>query len=323
MKYRRLAFISFIIISGILFIKGLTAIGVMSGNGNIIGNIISHKNGQKNNGYENNGREFAEPEGTPQAKVQEDGIIREKPVNLLVLGLDGDETRSDVIILVNYKPSENDLNMMSIARDTKVTVDKKTLKINALIGMGGEEMIMEEVEKLTGLDIDYYITLNFDGFKEIIDTLGGVDFNVPIDMNYDDPEQNLHIHLKKGMQHLDGDKAIQFVRYRKGNREGEGYIDGDIGRIKAQQDFLKALIQQKLNLKYVFKADDIYYLLKEHMKTNIGFDDVKRYLKYLNDIDEIKPEMYTLPGEVVYTGNTWYVIPDKGETEKLIQSEFK
>lgn len=184
-------------------------------------------------------------------------------INVLVLGLDDDEKRSDVIALINYNPDENKMNILSIARDTRVKVNGKYMKINALIGKGGEKMVIDMVEDITGLPVDYYVTLNFKGFREIVDTLGGVEINVPFDMDYDDPYQNLHIHLKKGKQVLDGKKAEQFVRYRKGNHNGEGYEDGDLGRIKMQQLFMREFVNQKLKLKYLLKADEIFYTLKK------------------------------------------------------------
>lgn len=179
-------------------------------------------------------------------------------INVLVLGLDDDETRSDVIALINYNPIESKMKILSIARDTRVRVNGKYTKINSLIGKGGEKLVVDMVEEITGLPIDYYITLNFKGFREIVDILGGVEIDVPFDMDYDDPYQNLHIHLKKGKQVLDGKKAEEFVRYRKGNHSGEGYEDGDLGRIKMQQLFIEEFVKQKLKLKYLLKADEIF-----------------------------------------------------------------
>jgi len=229
--------------------------------------------------------------------VKKPEIIDAEPVNLLLLGLDKDRTRSDVIMLINFNPAKGKLNILSIARDTKVLLNGKPVKINSLIGTGGEEAVSRTVSEITGLPIHYYATLDFEGFKKIIDTLGGVEYEVPFDMDYDDPEQNLHIHLSSGLQVLDGDKAEQFVRYRK------GYTDADIGRIKAQQDFLKALINQKLKLRYLSKIDDIFYVLKDYMKTNIELKDINYYLKYINKVQNIEVNTYILPGEAEFSNN--------------------
>jgi len=252
----------------------------------------------------------------------ESSIEAERPVNLLILGLDKEETRADVIALLNYGPEQGKINILSIARDTRVYVRGKATKINALIAIGGEKLVAKAVEKLTGLSVDYYLVLNFEGFRKVIDTLGGVEIYVPINMDYDDPDQDLHIHLRKGLQLLDGKKAEQFVRYRKGNRRGQGYTDGDIGRIKAQQEFMKALIDQKVKLRYLSKADDIYFILKKYMRTNIEIGDVRHYLKYLKNIKYQDVASYTIPGDSIYTNRTWYFICDRKRTRELINNDF-
>lgn len=243
-------------------------------------------------------------------------------VNFLVLGLDEDETRSDVITLINYNSRRGNLKVLSLARDTRVKSNGKYMKLNALYGKGGEELIIEKVEEITGLGIDYYVTLNFKGFREIVDTLGGVEINVPFNMNYDDPEQDLHIHLKKGRQVLDGEKAEQLVRYRKGNRAGQGYKDGDIGRIKTQQLFINEFIKQKLKMKYLLKADDIFNILKDNMKTNVKVENVGEIAKIVKTIDTDQVQGYTLPGNSTFIDGQWYYIYNKKETLELIKNEF-
>ncbi|NLD50341.1 MAG: LCP family protein [Clostridiaceae bacterium] len=243
-------------------------------------------------------------------------------VNFLVLGLDEEETRSDVITLINYKPKTGKMKILSLARDTRVKLNGKYMKLNALYGNGGEKLIIEKVEEITGLEIDYYMTLNFKGFREIVDTLGGVEINVPFNMNYDDPEQNLHIHLKKGKQTLNGEKAEQFVRYRKGNLKGQGYKDGDIGRIKTQQQFIHEFVKQKLKMKYLLKADDIFYILKDNMKTNVEMGNIGNFAKIVRGINTEQIQSYTLPGYSSSIDNQWYYIYDRKKTRELINNEF-
>lgn len=243
-------------------------------------------------------------------------------INLLVMGLDEEEVRSDVIALLNYSPKEKKINILSIARDTRVKVRGRYVKINSLIGKGGERMVVERVEEITGLPVDYYVTLNFKGFREIVDTLGGVEVEVPFDMDYDDPYQNLHIHLRKGRQVLNGKKAEEFVRYRKGNHRGEGYEDGDIGRIKIQQQFIKAFVDQKLKFKYLLKANDVFYILKRNMKTNIEIGDVHYFINYIKDMKTPEIKSYTLPGYSKYTGGQWYYIYNRKQLKELIKDNF-
>lgn len=252
----------------------------------------------------------------------ESSTSEDQPVNMLVLGLDGEGTRSDVILLFNYEPGLSKLNILSIERDTLVYTDGRYNKINALYSKGGEILLANTVSEITGLPVHYYTTMDFKGFRKIIDTLGGVQFYVPFRMSYDDPTQDLSIHLKKGMQLLDGAKAEQLVRYRKGNYKGQGYTEGDIGRIKMQQDFIKALISQKLTLQYASRADDIFGLLQKYVKTNVTISDVVQYIGGIGKIkgDEIKTA--TLPGYSRMIDGVWYFIHDESETENIINKEF-
>lgn len=243
-------------------------------------------------------------------------------VNFLLIGLDEDETRADVISVACFNPQNKKLNILSITRDTKVEVEGKDVKINALMGMGGERLIAEKVYDLTGLHVSYYMTLNFKGFRKVIDTLDGVVMNVPFNMRYDDPEQNLHIRLKKGKQRLNGEKAEQLLRYRKGNRNGQGYADGDIGRIKMQQEFMKAFIDQKLKLKYLSKADDIFFILKRYVRTNVEIGDINYYIKIMKDIKYNDIQTYLLPGDSGYIDKIWYFLPDREGTRQLINNNF-
>jgi polyisoprenyl-teichoic acid--peptidoglycan teichoic acid transferase len=247
---------------------------------------------------------------------------KDNPVNIIIMGLDDEEVRSDVILLMNYSPKDNRLNIISIARDTMTEINNRRVKINSLIGINGEKLVAEKVEELTGLPVHYYVTLNFEGFRNIIDTLDGVEVDVPFNMNYDDPEQGLHIHLKKGMQLLDGDKAEQFVRYRKGNRTGEGYTFGDLGRIKTQQKFIKALLEQKARFKYISKVDEIFLILKKYMNTNIEIGDINYYLNDLVKLKSCKIEAYTLPGDSKIVKNVWYFICDEQKAKELIDKNF-
>jgi LCP family protein required for cell wall assembly len=275
------------------------------------------------------------PEPVPIAYYKDDSAVRmdfqqtqqrdaddEMPVNLLVLGLDDEETRSDVILLFNYKPGTTGLNILSVARDTLVHSGGKSCKINALYSKGGELLVADKVSQLTRLPVHYYVTVNLRGFRKIVDILGGVRFDVPFRMNYDDPTQKLHIHLKKGMQLLDGKQAEQLVRYRKGNYKRQGYTDGDIGRIKMQQAFIKALIDQKLNLGYISNADELFGVLRTHVKTNLEFSDIARYSGSLLKMNSGEIHAVTLPGTSRMIDGAWYLIADEEEARRVIDESF-
>jgi polyisoprenyl-teichoic acid--peptidoglycan teichoic acid transferase len=304
MKLRRTLLLGCLILSTILFVDGISVLARMN-------RIDRPRDPMKS---ELGRLEYREDQETP--------VYNGDSVNVLVLGLDEEEKRSDVVMLFNFLPGQSRVNVLSIARDTKVIARRRTVKFNALIGMGEESLVVDKTEQLTGLPVDYYITVNFKGFREVVDTLGGVELEVPMNMDYDDPEQDLHIHLSKGLQVLDGAKAEQFVRYRKGNRSREGFIDGDIGRIRMQQLFIQEFMHQKVKIKYLPKLYDIFYITKANMKTNIDMGDVSYYIRYMRKDLLQDVRTYTLPGESRYDNHVWYFVHDKKKTEALINAEF-
>ena len=312
--------------TGRLFIASLFALLVLSANGMyFIRQTGMHRHSPEpisdgsGTGYETESSAVSDE----RAGEQTEAAGRMTPVNLMLLGLDGDETRCDVIMLLNFDPETSSLNILSIARDTRVRFGNVYKKINSLYSKGGETLLADEIRNITGLPVHYYITADFGGFRKIIDTLGGVEFDVPFRMKYDDPTQNLHIHLKKGKQVLDGKKAEQLVRYRKGNLRGQGYIEGDIGRIKMQQDFIRALIDQKLNFQYLSKADEIIAIIRDNVKTNIETSDIARYFPSAVRMGKEDIKTFVLPGESHIIKDVWWYIHDREQTAALISENFK
>lgn len=253
----------------------------------------------------------------------------DKPVgdkfNILLMGLDQDKTRADTIMIVSVDPKENTVKLLSVPRDTQIKVNGSTIKINATMGYKRkEELMIQELRTLTGMPIHYYAEIDFNGFKEVVDLLGGVDYNVPYNMNYDDPTQNLHIHLNAGMQHLDGQAAHDFVRFRHnngGSAPGE-YAMGDPGRIKAQQAFLKELVRQKLQPQYITKAPELINEIYRYVKTNFSVSDALRYAGMLTKINADTFQTFMLPGESVYEHSLWYHKCDLEKTAELVRTEF-
>lgn len=254
-------------------------------------------------------------------------------VNILLLGVDEGGMRSDTIMLVSLNGKTKKINVLSIPRDTRVPFGSNHYKINSAIGIGAqevakgnlkqpEELTIQKVKMLTGMPVHYFMTVNFDGFKEIIDILGGVDFEVPFDMVYDDPAQNLHINLKAGMQHLDGQKAHDFVRFRKGNAGHKGYATGDLGRIEAQQAFMRALAEQKIKPQYLLKATELFDSIKDNIRTNYSAADLIKHLGIIKNITGEDIEMHQMPGTTSTIGGQSYVICDEDATAKLINTYF-
>lgn len=249
----------------------------------------------------------------------------EERVNILCLGLDQERIRSDVIMLVSIDPKYNTVSILSLPRDTQVHVNGKTIKLNETMSYERrEELLISKVKELTGVPVHYYAEIDFQGFIDVIDILGGVDFNVPYKMDYDDPTQNLHIHFTPGMQHLDGQKAHDFVRFRHNNDNSAPgpYAMGDTGRVQAQQEFLKALFEQKLKPQYITKAPQILDEVYKHLRTNMSIADMMGYLPVLQNLSADSLHTFQLPGESRYENNLWYHIYDPEETDALVEQYF-
>ena len=257
-------------------------------------------------------------------------------VNILLLGTDKSGMRSDTMMLVSLNGHTNEVNILSIPRDTRVHVGNGYYqKINALLALGvnkvkkgdgkykePEEYCVEKVRLLTGLPIHHFMTVNFDGFEEIIDALGGVDFDVPFHMKYDDPVQNLHIDIPAGMQHLDGKAAHGFVRFRQGNPGYRGYAEGDLGRIKAQQAFVKALVSQKLNAETIRKAPQLFEIVCDNVRTDYTLQDLLQHLGAIEKISSESVSMIQLPGEPRTINGVSYFLCDDAVLEELIKTKF-
>lgn len=261
-------------------------------------------------------------------------------INVLLLGVDVEGLRTDAIMVASYDTKENKVNMLSIPRDTRMYVGSKYQKINAAHAIGGmtgkiagPEGTIEAVTRLTGIPINYYVEFSFSAIDNFMNVLGPVKFDVPdvegggLGMNYDDPTQNLHIHLKPGMQELSGNQIQQLLRYRKSNadRNGnrKGYADGDRGRVEMQQMFIKELVKQKLTPALILKIPDIFSQLTKDIKTNLNVSDVIKYSKYLKDFSSENIHAYELPGEgngSDYGASYW--VCDLEATKTLIQDVF-
>ncbi|NSW92243.1 MAG: LCP family protein [Firmicutes bacterium] len=257
-------------------------------------------------------------------------VMAKDPINVIVLVGDKSEANTDTMMVVNYDPSTSRTNILSIPRDTKVTLENnKIVKINSIYAnRGGDNLLMKLLSDMLGIDIQYYVYFNLETFRNVIDLLGGVWIDIPVDLDYDDPLQDLHIHLKKGRQLLDGNKAEQYLRFRHPNgyysKELMQYYDGsDLKRIEAQQNFIKELIKQKAKITYISKLNSIIDAIFENLKTNISLSEVLKLVSSFNikDFSIDKVNTYTLPGYSM-DSSPWYYIYDKENTEKLIKNNF-
>lgn len=204
-------------------------------------------------------------------------------VNTLILGVDKDGYRTDVIIFAQLNLANNSLNMLQIPRDTYVSKNRFDHKINSsyLTYKNGKlttdvKGVADAVEEVLGLRTDNYILVDIKGFRSIIDSIGGVQFDVPIRMNYDDPEQNLHIDLYPGVQMLDGNKAEQLVRFRQ-NNDGTGYPRADLERNEVQRDFIYAVIDKVIDITNIAKLPELIASVTTSVKTNFNSNQILQY----------------------------------------------
>lgn len=233
--------------------------------------------------------------------------------NILVVGVDKDGTRADTIMIISATPKDKTINLLSVPRDTRVKYDQKRHgKINACLGKeDGEQLLIDNVKNLTGLPIHSFCKVSFEGLRNIIDILGGVEYDVPIDMDYDDPAQDLSIHLKKGLQTLNGEQAEGLLRFRS------GYASADLGRIATQQDFIKEAARQKLNVKYIFKVVPIMNEISNSLETDLSPVEIIKLAWKFRDGDNVKFESYMLPGEAKTIGGVAYYVADEDAVQQI------
>lgn len=244
-------------------------------------------------------------------------------INVLLMCTDEEEDRTDSIVLVSYDTEGKSVQMLSIPRDTRMYIGNRYQKINAahaFIREGNAEPdgpagTIEAVNRLTGVPINYYVDFSFEAIADVIDQMGPVVFDVPdIEGNgrgmvYDDPAQDLHINIPAGRQSLDGKNVVHLLRYRHGNgRSPKGYANGDIGRIAMQQEFLRALVDQKLNAALIEKMPSIFSGIKSNIKTNFTITDIIKYSGFLLGFSSDGIHTQTLPGDNMANGSNGAVL---------------
>ena len=192
---------------------------------------------------------------------------------VLVCGTDDGNGGSDTIMLAAVDTEGKSINIASIPRDTLVNEDWTVKKINSAYNRGGIEAVQQQVEKIAGFPVDFYVTVDLQAFIDLVNPIDGVDFEVPINMNYDDPAQNLHIHFQAGLQHLDGQEAMEVVRFRH-NNDGGGYPLQDLDRIKTQQAFLKTVADKLFSLQSVIKIPEFARIFFDNVKSDLALSEM-------------------------------------------------
>lgn len=239
---------------------------------------------------------------------------KEGAYTFIVGGTDKDGTRTDSLLLVYFNPNENALSILSIPRDTYVNTNRPSHKVNSVYAYGKGPLLKEEMSQTLGIDIDYYVVVNLKTFKEVVDLIGGVPINISFDMDYDDPAQDLHIHIPQGPQVLDGEDAEGFVRYRS------GYAAADLARIEAQKIFMSSFINTALAPKNIIKIPEIIYTVFSNIKTDMPLTTMVNLAKSALGVDMSNIKMYSLPGEW-YSAKGYYTAY-KPETVALLNESF-
>ena len=258
---------------------------------------------------------------------------------VLVLGRDtGGGGNTDTMLLASYDVTNQKATVMSIPRDTMVNVPWDIKRINSVYNYygGGERGIQhlyKEISQLVGFEPDFQVVVEWDAVGEIVDAIGGVYFDVPQDMNYDDPYQDLHIHQTAGYRLLSGDDAMQVLRYRHDNRKNgvtRGYPDGDLGRIKTQQAFLKAMVDQLLRPKNMTKVGPIIEAFNKNVETDMSFQNILWFGQQavMGGLKTEDVNFVTMPNRAKYAysrsvGNMQsYVVPNAKELLALVNNEL-
>lgn len=240
--------------------------------------------------------------------------------NFLILGRDSAAGLCDMIMLGSINTDRGDVNFLQIPRDTYFNcTDGNYKKINgAYNSLGSAKAFSEELERALGIKIDYYLSFNLDTVAQIVDTVKGIKVKVPFDMDYEDPSQNLSIHLKKGEQELDGKEAIQFLRYRS------GYVTGDLGRIDAQKLFLNSFAKRIIEIGNPFALYNVFRLICNKGETNLREQDLISIGLKCAKTHGGGVYYMTAPGEAVQSdiSGAWYYILSASSNSKILSERF-
>lgn len=269
-------------------------------------------------------------------KTSSGGYVRtnEDFYTFLLLGKDFVGMNTDVIMLISFNITDDEIAIMQIPRDTYIELDGSPIKINSMYAnlymrayrngekdptAVGMKNFVDILQKNLNIKIDYNALMYLDGFKNIIDIIGGVEIDVPYNMKYSDPEQNLYIDLKAGHTILSGDEAEQFVRFRS------GYVEGDIGRVNAQKLFMTALMKQIESSLTITKIPKIVSEIIKNVTAEISISDTVFFGKELLKANVANAVMFTLPGHEARAdvdSGAWYYIMYRADTLNLINRYF-
>lgn len=243
--------------------------------------------------------------------------------NVLVMGVDdgvdaigAGTQRADTVVVVSLNNSTGEVRFINLPADTWTKVPASTAqnKLKNIYEMGGAPLMTRSVNELLGISIHQYITVDMSAFAELIDALGGIDLYVEKNMDYDDPDGNISIHLKQGYQHLDGSQALAYLRFRSDDM-------GDIGRVERQQRFERALYEQAVSLDTVPKLPRIAEILKTKVTMSTEIFDAAHLANVLRHLQTSDPLTVMLPGTPSPYDDTVF-LPDGAGIQQKMQELF-
>jgi len=266
------------------------------------------------------------PDETPQSTptptespvpTTEPVVHKEGSYTFLLMANDQLGTNTDTILVGRIDTDAKTLDLVSIPRDTLVNVSWGVKKLSTVLTSERNDIdqFLVHLEKLIGFRVDCYALVDVEAVEKLVDCIGGIYYNVPRDMDYDDPLQDLHIHIPQGYQLLFGEDVVKVLRYRIGNNNS-GYVNGDLGRIETQHDLLMTLASQMLKLGNIPNIDEAIEIFQTHVKTDLTANNIAFFLR---EFFKIKPEnirFHTFPGEgVVIRGGAYFQLDTEGTLE--------
>ena len=279
---------------------------------------------------------ITENELKQQTEQQSKGIFT-PPVrtNVLITGVDKAENLTDVIMVASFISTTGEINLVSIPRDTYIDfqgdelkalreVNKRApshMKINSVYAYSKKsnmDILKSSIENRLGIKIDYYVKVNLDAFKSIVDAVGGIYFDVPKGgLRYSDPTQNLYINLKEGNQLLDGDAAEGLVRFRK------GYARQDLQRVEIQQQFIKEFLSQVLKKETIINnLGELFLSFVKYVETDFSISDFPKYVNTISKIDTSKMKTATLGGSSQKIDGLSYYMLDPNSVKEIVDTFF-
>ena len=246
----------------------------------------------------------------------------------LLVGQDtGGGGNTDTMLLVTFDSVNKEVHGMSLPRDTMINSSHSGAghRLNAVYNYnkGSDPDTQLEVGKLTGIIPDFYVVVQWEAVGELVEAIGGVEFDVPFDMDYDDPAQDLHIHLKAGQQTLSGEDAMGLIRWRHNNDYSVQYPNGDLGRVQTQQAFLKAVAAECLKPEILLKAPSLAQIFLERVSTDLSIGNLLAFAQRAAGMDaENDVTFVTMPWTNANYPGVSMILPDVDELLEILNDGF-